>query len=71
MTSAWGNDQGAATAGIYILLNNRSRSSSSEIISHTVRILISTFQGNPATYIIVIYSPIYSCEDEVIYISIL
>ena len=48
------------------MLNNRSRSSLSEIISHTDRILISTFQGNPATSIIVIYSPTNSCEDEVI-----
>ena len=38
----------------------------SEIISHTDRILISTFQGNPATSIIVIYSHTHSCNDEVI-----
>ena len=56
MTSAWRNDQGAATRGIIIMLNNRSRSSLSEIISHTDRILISIFQGNHATSIIVIYS---------------
>ena len=48
------------------MLNNRSRSSLSEIIPHTDRILISTFQGNPATSIIVIYSPTNSSEDEVI-----
>ena len=41
-TSAWRNDQGAATGGIGIMLNNISRSSVSEIISHTDRILIST-----------------------------
>ena len=48
------------------MLNNRSRSSLSEIISYTDRILISTFQGNPTTSIIVIYSPKNSSEDEVI-----
>ena len=57
-TSAWRNEQGAATGGIGIMLNNRSRSSLSEIISHTDLLLISTSQGNPATYIIVIYSPL-------------
>ena len=65
-TSAWRNDQGAPTEGIGIILNNRSRSSLSEIISHTDRIQISTFQGNPTTSIIVIYSPTNSYEDEVI-----
>ena len=48
------------------MLNNRSRSSLSEIISYTDRILISILQENPATYIIVIYSPTNSCEDDVI-----
>ena len=38
----------------------------SEIISHTYRILISTFKGNHATSIIIIYSLTNSCEDKVI-----
>ena len=38
----------------------------SEIISHTDRILIATFQGNPATSIIVIHSSTNTSEDEVI-----
>ena len=41
-------------------------SSLSETISHTDRILISTFQGNPSTTIIVINSPTNSSEDNVI-----
>ena len=65
-SSTWRNDLCAATGGIGIMLNSRSRSSLSDIISHTDRILISTLQGNPATYIIVIYSPTNSNEDEVI-----
>ena len=41
-------------------------SSLSKTISSTDRILISTFQGNPSTTIIVINSPTNSSEDEVI-----
>ena len=62
-TSAWKNDQGASTGGI--LLNKRSINSLCEVISHSERILISTFHGNPATSIIIIYSPTNSSEDEV------
>ena len=65
-TSAWRNDQDAAIGGIGIMLNKRSMSSLSETISHTDRILISTFQGNPSTTIIVINSPTNSSEDNVI-----
>ena len=68
-TSAWKNDQGASPGGISILLNNRSINSLCEVISHSERILISIFHGNPATsinIIIIIYSPTNSSEDEVI-----
>ena len=65
-TSAWKNYQGASTGGIGIMLNKISINSVCEVISHSERILISTFNGNPATYIIVIYSHTNSSEDEVI-----
>ena len=64
--SAWKNDQGASTGGIGIMLNKRSINSLCAVISHSDRILISTFHGNPATSIIFIYSPTDSSEDEVI-----
>ena len=64
--SAWKNDQCESTGGIGIILNKRSINSLCEVISHSDRILMSTFHGNPATSIIVIYSPINSSEDEVI-----
>ena len=65
-TSTWKNDQGASTGGIGIILNKRSINSLCEVISHSERILISTFHVNPATSIIIIYSPTNSSEDEVI-----
>ena len=60
------NDQGASTGGIGNLLNKRSINSLCEVISYSERILISTFHGNPATSIIIIYSTTNSSEDEVI-----
>ena len=60
------NDQGASTGGIGIMLNKRSINSLCEVISHSERILLSTFHGNPATSIIIIYSPTHSSEDKVI-----
>ena len=48
------------------MLNKRSINLLCEVLYHSERILISTFHGNPATYIIIIYSPINSSEDEVI-----
>ena len=65
-TVAWKNDQGSSTGGIGIILNKRSINSLCEVISHSEIILISTFHGNPATSIIIIYSPTNSSEDEVI-----
>ena len=65
-TSVWKNDQGASTGGIGIILNKRSINSLCEVISHSERILISTFHGNPATSILIIYSPTNASKDEVI-----
>ena len=48
------------------MLNKRSINSLCEDISHSERILKSTFNGNPATSIIIIYSPTHSSEDDVI-----
>ena len=48
------------------MLNKRSINSICEVILHSERILISTFHGNPATSIIIIYSPTNSSEDEII-----
>ena len=48
------------------MLNKISINSLCEVISHTERILISTFHGNPATSIRIIYSPTNYSEDEVI-----
>ena len=65
-TSAWKTYQCASTGGIGIMLNKRSINSLCEVISHSERILISTFHGHPATPIIIIYSPTNSSEDEVL-----
>ena len=53
-TLAWTNYQGTSTGGIGIILNKRSINSLCEVISHSERILISNFHGNPATSIIII-----------------
>ena len=65
-TPAWKIIKVHHTRGIVIMLNKRSINSLCEVISHSERILISTFHGNPATSIIFIYSPTHSSEDEVI-----
>ena len=51
ITFSWG----ASTVEIGIMLNKISIDSLREVISHSERILISTFHGNPATSIIIIY----------------
>ena len=47
------------------MLNKRLINSLCKVISHSERILISIFHGNPATSIIIIYSPTNSSDDEV------
>ena len=47
-------------------LNKRSINSLCEVLSHSEKILISTFHDNPTTSLIIIYSLTNSSEDEVI-----
>jgi len=63
-TSAWRNDQGAATGGIGLLLSKRAKKSLKEVVPHTNRIILATFHGNPATTIIIVYGPTNSSDME-------
>jgi len=62
--SAWRNDQGAATGGIGVLLSKRSMKSLKEVTSHSNRILLCTFHGNPATTVITVYGPTNTSDEE-------
>ena len=65
-SSATRNSMGAAVGGIGILLNTGSLNALANIKSYTDRILVATFQGNPATSVIVTYCPTNVAEADVI-----
>ncbi len=65
-SSAWRNDRGAATRGIGILLGNKASKALKSVRSHTSRILVVNFHGNPATSILVIYSPTNVSDEDTI-----
>ena len=66
-SSAWRNSQNAAVGGVGMLLNPKAKKALGEVKSISNRILKATFQGNPATTIIVAYSPtnVPGNEEEV------
>jgi len=66
-TPAWRNSAGAATGGVGILLNTKATKCLANVTSHTERILVPNFTGNPAATIIVTYSPTNSAEDSTIH----
>ena len=63
-SSAWRNSQGAAVGGIGILLSKQAEKSISEVTSVNQRILVVTFNGNPATTVIANYAPVEGSEDS-------
>ncbi|MEE8288342.1 MAG: reverse transcriptase domain-containing protein [Nitrosomonadaceae bacterium] len=63
-SSAWRNSAGAATGGVGILLNTKAAGALSSVIRHDERILVATFQGNPATTIIITYCPTNTTDDD-------
>lgn len=56
-SSAWRNDAQAAVGGVGILLCETARNSLCSVQSTSPRVMCTTFSGNPATTIIVAYSP--------------
>ena len=63
-SSAWRNSQGAAVGGVGILLSKQAEKSISEVTSVNQRILVVTFNGNPATTVIANYAPVEGSEDS-------
>ncbi|XP_049332441.1 uncharacterized protein LOC125800254 [Astyanax mexicanus] len=55
--SAWRNEAQAATGGVGLMLGSRARKALRRVYHHTDRILSAEFSGNPATTVIVVYSP--------------
>ena len=56
-SSAWRNNAQAAVGGVGVLISKKAEKALSSVKSISNRILKATFQGNPATTIIVAYSP--------------
>ena len=56
-SSAWRNEAQAATGGVGLLLSKEAAKLLTNVKSHSKRVLSATFQGNPATTVIVAYSP--------------
>ena len=62
--SAWKNSQNAATGGIGLLLYPKAKKALGEVSKISERVMKATFQGNPATTIIVAYSPTNRTDNE-------
>lgn len=56
-SSAWRNEAQAAVGGVGLLLTNRAKKALCDVQSYSPRILLAIFAGNPATTVIVAYSP--------------
>ena len=56
-SSAWRNEAQAATGGVGLVLSKVAAKLLTGVKSYSKRVLSATFQGNPATTIIVAYSP--------------
>ena len=65
-SSAWRNVCGAAIGGVGILLGAKTSRTLISVRSHSDRILIANFKGNPATTVITVYSPTNTAEDKTI-----
>ena len=65
-TSAIRSTAGAAIGGVGMLLNSRAYDSLACVRSHTDRILIANFQGNPATTVITTYCPTNVTDEDII-----
>ena len=62
-SSAWRNANNASAGGVGIIVNRNAECNLAEIIKFNDRILIAHFNGNPATSIIVHYSPCEGASD--------
>ena len=64
-TSAWRNSNGASSGGVGLMINNYAKNALADIspFENKQRILIASFNGNPATTIIVHYSPVEGSPD--------
>ena len=63
-SSAWRNSQKAAVGGVGLLLDRRAKKALGEVKTFSNRILVATFEGNPATTVIVAYSPTSTTGNE-------
>ncbi len=61
-TSAWRNTQQAAIGGVGLLISTAAERALCNVKPISRRILLATFDGNPATSVIVAYSPT-NCSD--------
>ena len=62
--SAWKNSQNATIGGVGILLSPKALKSLQNIEKITPRIVVATFNGNPATTVISCYSPTNISEES-------
>ena len=65
-TSAIRSTAGSAIGGVGMLLNSRAYDSLASVRSHTDRILITNFQGNPAATEITTYCPTNVTDEDII-----
>ncbi|XP_015753298.1 PREDICTED: uncharacterized protein LOC107333054 [Acropora digitifera] len=65
-SSAWKNVCGAAIGGVGILLGAKASRALISVRSHSDRILVANFKGNPASTVITVYSPTNTAEDKTI-----
>ncbi|XP_072039109.1 craniofacial development protein 2-like [Amphiura filiformis] len=59
-------DWSAAVGGVGILLNKNAKNSLASVRSHNNRILITNFQCNPATTVIVTYCPTNVADEDIV-----
>ncbi|XP_060754232.1 uncharacterized protein LOC132865717 [Neoarius graeffei] len=65
-TSATRNQAGAAVGGVGILLSSKASSSLAKVTPNTERIFTASFQGHPATAIIVTYCPTNTADEDIV-----
>jgi len=65
--SAWRNAQNAANGGVGLLVNKAAKNVLSNVKYINKRIMITTFNGNPTTTIIVNYAPQEDTQDVIDY----
>ena len=65
-SSGWRNDAQASQGGVGLLLGGKAKKALLDVKRISKRILISEFDGNPKTTVIVIYSPTNSAEPSVV-----